>query len=624
MGILISNLSGQIFYTNQALLDIFGYKNAEEVKIRWPHEFYTPESYAEWQKRRGRQLNDPQTRDRVEVDIARKDGTIRHLEISVKEVTWDGKKQYQTLYNDVTELKQAEEALHESEEKYRLIVENSRDTIFTINNAEEFAYVSPSITAMLGYHPAQLIGKKFISLVHPDDVHIIGEETQQSYLPGYTVSADNIYRMRHASGEWRWVASRGTRAIDANGNFLNFIGIIRDVTEHKQAEEEKQALEEKAQVNSRLAAVGELAAGIAHEINNPLTSVIGFSQLALAKQNVPDDIKEDLKIIEEGSRRVADIVRRLLTFARQSKPVKIAANINELIDNTLKLREYVLKTNNIEVKTKFDPELPWLTVDPGQLQQVFLNLLVNAEQAMNKSHRRGTLTISTENIANAIRITFQDDGPGIKKEIMERLFEPFFTTKDPGEGTGLGLSLSRSIILEHSGKISVVSEFGHGATFIVELPLHEPPQLERTTQMQFKKDTPAVNKKGRILVVDDEPGVRELLGKVMMEMGHSIDVISDAGAAMEIVGAGTIYDVILADIRMPGMNGVELCTLIMRKNPEMKNRIIVITGDVMGTDIKEFLNTNKLACLAKPFDIKLLKEQVQAIVNSRGCVNNPP
>jgi CheY-like chemotaxis protein len=207
---------------------------------------------------------------------------------------------------------------------------------------------------------------------------------------------------------------------------------------------------------------------------------------------------------------------------------------------------------------------------------------------------------------------------------MERLFEPFFTTKDPGEGTGLGLSLSRSIILEHSGKISVVSEFGHGATFIVELPLHEPPQLERTTQMQFKKDTPAVNKKGRILVVDDEPGVRELLGKVMMEMGHSIDVISDAGAAMEIVGAGTIYDVILADIRMPGMNGVELCTLIMRKNPEMKNRIIVITGDVMGTDIKEFLNTNKLACLAKPFDIKLLKEQVQAIVNSRGCVNNPP
>jgi CheY-like chemotaxis protein len=318
---------------------------------------------------------------------------------------------------------------------------------------------------------------------------------------------------------------------------------------------------------------------------------------------------------------VADIVRRLLTFARQSKPVKVEANLNELIDNTLKLREYVLKTNNIEGITKFDPELPWLIVDPGQLQQVFINLIVNAEQAMKKSHGRGTLTISTEKIANAIRITFQDDEPGIKKEIIGRLFEPFFTTKDPGEGAGLGLSLSRSIILEHYGKISVVSEFGHGATFIVELPLHDPTQLEAATQMNQTKETPTVNKKGRILVVDDEPGVRELLGKVMTEMGHSVDVISDAGSAMKIIDAGTIYDVILSDIRMPGMNGVDLCSLIIRKIPEMKNRIIVITGDVMGADIKAFLNTNKLAYLAKPFDIKVLKKQVQAIVNATSSGN---
>jgi CheY-like chemotaxis protein len=167
----------------------------------------------------------------------------------------------------------------------------------------------------------------------------------------------------------------------------------------------------------------------------------------------------------------------------------------------------------------------------------------------------------------------------------------------------------------------VVSEFGHGATFIVELPLHDPTQLEAATQMNQTKETPTVNKKGRILVVDDEPGVRELLGKVMTEMGHSVDVISDAGSAMKIIDAGTIYDVILSDIRMPGMNGVDLCSLIIRKIPEMKNRIIVITGDVMGADIKAFLNTNKLAYLAKPFDIKVLKKQVQAIVNATSSGN---
>ena len=310
------------------------------------------------------------------------------------------------------------------------------------------------------------------------------------------MSGDTEYRIRHASGEWRWVISRGTRVMDANGNFLYFIGIIRDITANKQAEKEKQILEEKAQVASRLAAVGEMAAGIAHEINNPLTGVLGFSQMLLENKNVPEDIKENLKLIADGSQRVAEIVKRLLTFARQTKPVKAAANLNELIENTLKLREYVLKTNNINVVTRFDPELPWSVVDPGQMQQVFLNLIVNAEQAMKKAHGKGTLTITTKKIDNNIRISFQDDGPGITEENMGHLFEPFFTTKEPGEGTGLGLSLSRSIILEHDGKMSVESEFGRGATFIVELPIIEALPSEAETATPVVRGTTDSTKQG--------------------------------------------------------------------------------------------------------------------------------
>jgi PAS domain S-box-containing protein len=623
-GVRIVDAEWHTLFANQVYLDMHGYKTADEADAIKPEELYTPAEYARYRIRRENILRGEPEPDMLQVEIISRDGVVRTLLVSRKKVLWNGQQQYQMLYNDITELKQVEVALRESEEKYRLIAENSRDTIFTINGAEQISYVSPSITSMLGYNPLQLIGTKFISLIHPEDRHIIEEENQRSYQPGYKISADNEYRMRHVSGEWRNMISRGSRVFDAGGNFLYFVGVLRDITEQKQAEKEKQSIEEKAQVASRLAAIGEMAAGIAHEINNPLTGVIGFSQLLLEKQNIPEDIKDDIRVIADGSRRVADIVKRLLTFARQAKPIKTLANLNELIENTLKLRDYVLKTNNIEVITKFDPELPLLTVDPGQMQQVFLNLIVNAEQAMKKSHGRGTLTISTENIANAIRITFQDDGSGIKEEIIGRLFEPFFTTKEVGEGTGLGLSLSRSIVLEHAGRMSVESEFGHGATFILELPLHEPPQLEDATQMRQAKETPTVNKKGRILVVDDEPGVRELLSKVMKEMGHSVDVISDAGSAMEIIDAGTIYDVILADIRMPGMNGVELCSLILRKMPDMKNRIIIITGDVMGTDIKDFLKKNNLPYLAKPFDIKALKEQVQAIVNSAGSVNNPP
>jgi PAS domain S-box-containing protein len=615
-GIRISDIDNHTLYANQTLLDIFGYNNIDEVIAKSPQDYYSPESYAEYLAMREKHGFGEVIPDQVDIDIIRKDGAVRHLQASFKIVLWNGKKQYQTQYNDITARKKMEEALRESEEKYRLIVENTRDIIFTVNAREEYVYVSPSVKGILGYNPTELIGKLFLSLVHPEDRHILEEETARAGVSGHQTSGDSEYRTRHASGEWRWVVSRGTRVMDANGNFLYFIGIIRDITAYKRAEKEKQILEEKAQINSRLAAVGEMAAGIAHEINNPLTGVLGFSQMLLENKNVPEDIKENLKLIADGSQRVAEIVKRLLTFARQSKPIKAMANLNELIENTLKLREYVLKTNNINVVTRFDPELPWSVVDPGQMQQVFLNLIVNAEQAMKKAHGKGTLTITTKKIDNNIRILFHDDGPGITAENMGHLFEPFFTTKEPGEGTGLGLSLSRSIVLEHDGKMNVESEFGRGAIFIIDLPIIEALLSEAETAASSVKAQPEATKPGRILVIDDEAGVRTLIEKTLTRMGHSVDVIDDARAALDIIDAGTVYDVILTDVRMPGMSGIELYPLIIRRMPSMKNRIIFITGDVMGLDIRTFLNQNNLPYLSKPFDIELLKEKIAAILKS--------
>ena len=193
----------------------------------------------------------------LEVDTRRKDGAIRHIQTTRREILWDGKPQYQIFYNDITERKQAEEDLRASEEKYRVIVENSSDVIFTTNLQEEYTYVSPSVTKALGYKPAELIGKPFISLVHPDDFDILKRETKRTYDPDYQFSSDIEYRLRHQSGEWRSVVSKGTRVVDSNGKFLHFIGIIRDVTALRQAEEERQRLEDKAQVASRLAVVGE-------------------------------------------------------------------------------------------------------------------------------------------------------------------------------------------------------------------------------------------------------------------------------------------------------------------------------------------------------------------------------
>ena len=536
----------------------------------------------------------------------------KELESEVNRRNEELKSTLENLKQEITERKRAEEALKASEQNFRNSMDESAIGIRTVDSDGKTIYANRAILNIYGYDSieelkATPVKKRYTPESYAE--HQIrkekrrrGEYVPSNYEIGIVRKDGEIRRLEVLRKEVRW------------NDEPQFQLLYSNITERKQAEKEKQELEAKAQVASRLAAVGEMAAGIAHEINNPLTGVIGFSQLLLEKQNIPEDIKDDIRIIADGSQRVADIVKRLLTFARQTKPIKILANLNELIENTLKLRDYVLKTANIEVITRFDPELPLSFVDPGQLQQVFLNLIVNAEQEMKKAHGKGTLTITTEKKGNNIRLTFIDDGPGINTENLGRLFEPFFTTKAIGEGTGLGLSLSRSIVLEHNGTLNVESVSGHGATFIIELPIIEALPSEVKTVSPPAKVEKLITKKGRILVVDDEPGVRALIEKVLTQSGHSVDTTGDASKAIDKLNAGVIYDVILIDVRMPGMNGTEMYSHILEKTPKMKNRIIFITGDVMGADIKVFLTQNNLPYLAKPFDIKLLKDKIEVIM----------
>jgi signal transduction histidine kinase len=242
------------------------------------------------------------------------------------------------------------------------------------------------------------------------------------------------------------------------------VHITRDITEQKKQNERLMSTD-------RLASLGELAAGTAHEFNNPLTSVIGLSEL-LMQRELPDDIREDMKLINNEAQRAANVARNLLAFGGKHAPAKQPDQINSIIEDVLELRAYEHKVKNIDVEKHLAPNLPKIMADYFQMQQVFMNIIINAEYFMTEAHGRGTLTITTKKQNDTVRISIADDGPGIPQENLNRIFDPFFTTKEAGKGTGLGLSICHSIVSEHGGQIYVSSQLGKGTTIFIDLPIN--------------------------------------------------------------------------------------------------------------------------------------------------------
>ena len=598
--IMLQDKDRNFVYVNQTALTERGYSRDEFFQLKGGSLIIPAERgiHSKW-----RQDIKKWGRAQAEWHIVRKDGTIFPVEVVGTMISSGTDKYILSVARDITERKKAEAELKIRAE----MLDQATDGILLHDMNGKYIYVNETAAEERGYSREELMRMNVKDLLSAQFYN-----QQKKWW-------EKVKDGEHQRTEYETRCKDGTLIpIDSNITRIQYedkkymLVVTRDITERKRIEAERAELEKKAQVASRLASVGEMASGIAHEINNPLTGVIGFAQLLSDRKDLPEDVMDQLSVIQEGGQRVSSIVKRLLTFARQSKLERTYININDILENTLKLRSYALATGNIEIATRLEPGLPDTMADAGQLQQVFLNLIVNAEQEMEKAHSGGRLEVKTEYRGDIIRVLFKDDGPGIAKEDLDKVFDPFFTTKEVGEGTGLGLSLSHGIMAEHGGRLYVESKEGKGATFTVEIPV--------TTEGRQYKLTEAVDeergehKSGRILVVDDEEIVGSYLKRVLGAEGHEVEVETEAGKALERLERES-YDLILSDIKMPGMGGIEFYQNIKKMKESLAEKVVFITGDVIGKETRNFLEETGLPNITKPINVKQLKETINRVMN---------
>ncbi len=358
----------------------------------------------------------------------------------------------------------------------------------------------------------------------------------------------------------------------------------------------------------KLSAVGEFVAGVAHELNNPLTSLIGFAEL-LQSGGMDEKQSSYLNYIVKSSQRCHKIVQSLLGFSRQHPPERTLVKVNEILDAVLELLAYEMRTSNIEVLTRHDLSLPPIFGDSHQLQQVVLNLLNNGRQAIQSAQGNGQIRIVTERAGSFVRVTISDNGPGISPENLAKLFDPFFTTKPVGQGTGLGLSLCYGIIKEHGGSIHAASQPGAGATFAIELPIADPPPPSGVEGGASAPESTAAVGAKRVLVIDDEEWILTLARKVLEGDGHQVDVARDGAAALAAL-AQARYDLLVCDQKMPGLSGPQLYQKLLAEHPDSAERLLFMTGDVVSENFQQFLKKTRKSCLTKPFSLSQLRGAV--------------
>jgi len=438
-----------------------------------------------------------------------------------------------------------------------------------------------------------------------DRDRFVDDQARQEFLHQLArdgVAHDYLLRLRRADGSAMWVEVTARAETLTGAGTLRIEAVMRDVTERKKLQDQARDLYVQLSQAEKMASLGQTMSGVAHELNNPLATILACAE-RLAGRRLDEPTRKDLDAIHNAAERAARIVRNLQTFARKRHTTRTTVDVNQVVRETIALRSYEQRAANVVMMEALAAGLPPVFADPHQIQQIILNLMVNAEQAMLDAHGRGTLILRSwqEPSRDAVVMEVCDDGPGVPTDVQIKIFDPFFTTKAVGKGTGLGLTVAYAIAQEHGGRISVRSAEGRGASFFLELPvsgahvrLQEPAQVATL---------PEVPKGTRVLVVEDEQALGDAVAAALTDEGFRADRAANGEEALARVRERH-YDVIVCDLKMPKVDGIEFFREASAKMPHIGRRLIFVTGDVAGTDAERFLEESGCRWVPKPFRLR--------------------
>jgi PAS domain S-box-containing protein len=598
-GIVFSMPDGRILDANPALVRMLGFESKDALLRHNFTDFYeNPEERAEFI----RLIEEKGSVQNREILLRRQDGRRMHCLASglvVRNSSGQVVRLQGTLV-DVTERMEIEKKLHREQEFGRQLIECFPDLIAVMDREGRFTYMSDRIRDVLGVTPQQYLGKRIGSATHPDDQKALLAMVQD-IVNGKSNNLQIESRVRHADGQWRSLRTSASPMFDEEGRITGVVASVRDVTEANLAEQ-RNAQQEK------FAAMGQMMAGAAHELNNPLTAILGVSDL-LRDRAADDTTRRQIDLVLQQARRAAGIVQNLLAFSRPSVQGRAKLRLDEVLQDVIRTQNASLAAKNISVK--FDPPTGIAPVEGDRrlLTQVFSNLITNAEQAISSQRERGSIEISLRESNGMISATIVDDGPGIPPENLSKVFDPFFTTKRPGGGSGLGLTICLAVIKDHGGTIEAAAAPNGGASFRVLLPsaVKEVKPTDAPIRASKKRSAASEALNGRIaLIVDDEESIREIVQEALTVRGMKVHVVASSEEALAYLEANSC-DVVICDYNLPGLSGEEFFERFTadRRTAQLP-RFVFMTGDLAESESFDRLRQKGSSVLQKPFDVATL------------------